>query len=189
MTLQHTNDPELQILAGIATSLEPRYASSQNEWSTSVFRWIKQQPSRTSGTIFEQLVSDWCVAKEIQVAPAPNSDSDRIIAGMRTEIKGSTLWQNRGFVFQQIRDQEYDIVICLGIRPHGAQCWVIPKHVVLADPLPEGVAPQHGGRAGRDTWWLRFKADNPPRWLRQWGGSLGEAHQVLRNLAIGLPTA
>lgn len=181
MTHQRVKDPEVRLLAAIAASIESDYTSDEDEWLGSPFGWIKQKPSRTVGKIFEQLVSGWCAAKEFDVTAPPNSDSDRVIGGLRAEIKGSTLWKGGGFKFQQIRDQAYDIVICLGILPFDAQCWVIPKDILMRHP--EGVVSQHGGQSGTDTSWLGFDAGDPPLWLRQWGGRLSEAHQVLRNLA------
>lgn len=181
MTQQTIGDPEVALLAGLAAAIEPDYASDLDEWRASPFGWMKSQPSRRVGKIFEQLVAGWCAAKGFSVAAAPNPQSDRVIGGLRAEIKGSTLWAGGGFKFQQIRDQAYDVVICIGIRPFDAQCWVIPKEALME--YPDGVVPQHGGRAGRDTAWLGFDADAPPQWLREWGGRLSDAYRVLRRLA------
>ena len=180
MTQRHITDPEVQILAGLAASLEPDYVSKTEDWRASPFGWIRQQQSRRKGKIVEQLVSGWCAAKGFDVTAARNSDADRVIGGLRTEIKGSTLWESGGFKFQQIRDQDYDIVICLGVSPFDAQCWVIPKDVLMTHP--EGVTYQHGGQGGRDTSWLSFDADTPPRWMDEWGGRLSDAYDVLCNL-------
>lgn len=178
------SDPEVRLLADIAKSLQSAYIPDMEDWQGSPFRWMKQPiASRRVGTVFEQLVSEWCRQKGFSVSDAPNPQSDRIIGGLRAEIKGSTLWKGGKFRFQQIRDQEYDIAICLGIRPFDAQCWVIQKDILMQ--FPEGVGIQHGGQAGTDTAWLTVDADNPPRWLRQWGGRLSEAHQVLRKLTAG----
>ena len=68
-----------------------------------------------------------------------DSECDRVIEGLRVEIKGSTRWKTRGFKFQQLRDQRYDVAICLGISPFDAHCWTIPKEVIVAQP--EGVVP------------------------------------------------
>ena len=180
MTGQPIADPDARLLAGIAAELEPGYTSDEAEWRASPFGWIKRQPSRRVGKIFEQLAAGWCAAKGFSVAAAPNSQSDRVIGGLKVEIKGSTLWAGGGFKFQQIRDQDYDVVICLGIRPFDVNAWVIPKETLMA--RPDGVVSQHGGQAGRDTAWLGFDADNPPPWLREWGGRLADAHRVLRRL-------
>ena len=43
------------------------------------------------------------------------------------EIKFSTLWKSGVYKFQQIRDQEYDAMVLLGISPFSAACWIVPK--------------------------------------------------------------
>ena len=62
------------------------------------------------------------MAKGFDVAKSPDSQADRIIAGARAEIKTSTLWKNGVYMFQQLRDQNYAFVICLGISPLNAHC-------------------------------------------------------------------
>ena len=181
MSQRQITDPEVRLLASISATLKPDYVVELDEWQDSPFGWMRQQPSRRRGKIFEQLVAGWCAAKGFDVTAPPNSDSDKVIGGLRTEIKGSTRWEGGGFRFQQLRDQEYDIVVCLGILPFDAKCWVIPKGVLMG--FPEGVTPQHGGQGGRDTKWLNFPADAPPSWLSEWGGRLSEAYTTLRRLA------
>ena len=41
------------------------------------------------------------------------------------------LWQTGTYKFQQIRNQNYRFVVCLGISPHDAHCWIIPKNVLM----------------------------------------------------------
>jgi hypothetical protein len=45
-----------------------------------------------------------------------------LINGHRVEIKFSTLWQEGIYNFQQIRDQNYEYAVCLGISPFEAHC-------------------------------------------------------------------
>ncbi len=173
-------DADLSLLVAIAGDLENDYLLQMDEWAESPFGWIKQQQSRTRGKIGEQLVSGWCAAKGFDVTSSPNSDSDRVIGGLRTEIKFSTLWKNGRFKFQQLRDQDYEIVICLGISPLKAHCWVFPKDDLLGNPV--GVRPQHGGRAGSDTRWLDVDPNEVPQWLQARGGRLSEAYESLWSL-------
>ena len=174
------SDPDLRLLVSIAGSLEPDYRSQDDDWATSPFGWIKRQPSRTVGKIGEQIVAGWCAAKGFDVTAAPNSDSDRVIGGLRTEIKFSTLWKGGFFKFQQIRDQNYDVVFCLGLSPFDAHCWIVPKYVL--QDQPPGVQPQHGGQAGTDTLWLQVRPGSTPAWLHEWGGDLADGYAVLRRL-------
>ncbi|MDA8399734.1 MAG: hypothetical protein M0008_06755 [Actinomycetota bacterium] len=47
------------------------------------------------------------------------------------EIKVSTLWQSGVYKFQQIRDQEYDYLLYLGVPPFDAHAWLLPKSVLF----------------------------------------------------------
>jgi hypothetical protein len=173
-------DSEVQLLAAVAATLKQDYIREGvvDPWANSPFAWIRTLTSRQIGKVGEQHVSGWCAAKGFDVIRSPDSDADRIIGGRRMENKFSTLWANGGYTFQQIRNQNYDYAICLGLSPFDAGCWVIPKDVLL-ERLPH----QHGGAAGTDTRWLRFSAAAPPDWLSHFGGSLSEAYEVLREIA------
>ncbi|MGB9593310.1 MAG: hypothetical protein ACPL7R_04125 [Anaerolineae bacterium] len=130
------------------------------------------------GKIGEQLVAGWCAAKGLDVVASGDSEADRIIAGRRVEIKFSTLWASGVYKFQQLRDQNYDFAICLGISPFDAHCWVIAKPVLREHVL--GHTPQHRGRAGTDTFWISLRPASSPEWLRGCGGSLAEAYAILK---------
>ena len=176
-------DPEVQLLASIAFSIRGDYIreDAQDPWAGSPFAWIRTQASRRVGKIGEQLVSGRCAAKGLGVTPTGDSEADRIIAGRRVEIKFSTLWESGVYKFQQIRDQNYEYVICLGLSPFDAHCWVISKEVLRAHVI--GHTPQHRGKAGTDTYWLSFPAAEPPEWLSSCGGTLAQAFEVLRSIA------
>lgn len=171
-------DPDVQILAGLATALEPDYAPpALNPWEGSPFQWILRTPSRTKGAVGEALVAGWCAAKGFDVIRARNSDADRIVHGQRIEIKMSTLWTNGGYRFQQIRDQEYDYCLCLGISPFDAHAWLLPKQVLREYVI--GHMGQHTGATGNDTAWLGFQVDNPYVWMEPYGPRLGDVARLI----------
>lgn len=172
-------DSEVVLLASIAGALMDDYVKSgaDDPWSGSPFGWIKTRPSRQVGAIGEQLVSGYFAAKGLDVVRSPDSEADRIIAGRRVEIKFSTLWRSGDFKFQQFRDQNYELAICLGISPFDARCWILSKEVLYEHVI--GHTPQHRGRAGADTFWLCFKKKQPPAWLGAHGGTLKEAYSLL----------
>jgi len=174
-------DPEVLMLATIATTLKGDYVreGTDDPWAGSPFAWIRSRPSRQVGKIGEQLVAGWCAAKGLDVTRSPNSEADRIIASRRVEIKFSTLWASGVYKFQQLRDQDYDYAICLGISPFDAHCWVISKSMLRKHVI--GHTPQHTGKRGTDTFWLSFDASSPPEWLVCCGGRLAEAYQIMRN--------
>jgi len=176
-------DPDVRMLASIAETLRGDYVDREQEdlWAHSPFDWIRRTSSRRKGKIGEQLVAGWCAAKGFSVSASGDSEADRVIAGFRAEIKLSTLWANGGFKYQQIRDQGYEIAICLGIMPFDARCWVLPKAVLYANVI--GHTPQHTGAAGSDTFWITVPdPDQPPPWMQRYGGSLSQAFSVLRQL-------
>jgi hypothetical protein len=181
-------DPEVQILAALSQSLEPDYVGEKEKsmWEGSPFYWIKTRPSRQVGAIGEALVAGWAASKGFDVVRAKTSDHDREIAGLKVEIKFSTLWtDNEIFKFQQLRDQDYDYCFCIGVAPFDAQAWFVPK-AALAENRPPHLVPQHGGAAGQDTKWLSFASAAPPDWLDEFGGRLSQVADLIA-LAAGLP--
>lgn len=170
-------DPDVQLLAAISGGLESDYVvpAENDPWTGSPFAWIRNRPSRQKGKIGEQLVAGISAAKELDVIASGDSQADRVIAGKRIEIKTSMLWEGGEYVFQQFRDQNYEYAFCLGISPYTASAWVIPKSTIFQHAIP-----QHAGKAGSDTFWLRIEAASPPSWMSSWGGTLGKAIEVLR---------
>ncbi len=174
-------DPDVDLIAGIAATLKADYVKEgPDAWEGSPFAWIRTRPSRQRGAIGEQIVAGWCAAKGADVLRSTTSEYDRGIDGHRVEIKFSTLWASGVFKFQQIRDQRYEQLLCLGIEPLDAHCWVIPKPVLHDHVI--GHTGQHTGRSGSDTAWLSFPAADPPAWIAPFGGTLAAAWQVLRSL-------
>ena len=172
-------DHDVQILASLSPGLKDEYVRPEEDaWAGSPFAWILTRPSRQRGKIGEQLLAGWCAARDLNVLRSPNSDADRIIEGVRVEIKCSTRWKSGSYTFQQIRDQEYDYLICLGICPFDAHAWILRKDEIPFDKLKN----QHGGGRGRDTWWMSFRPDNPPEYLRNQSGRLAWVHQRLSSL-------
>ncbi len=170
------------MLSGISSRLKNEYVrqGKVDQWETSPFVWIKRQgSSRRVGKIGEQLVAEWCAANGLNVMHSPDSEADRIIGGLRVEIKFSTLWESGLYKFQQLRDQNYEYAICLGISPHAAHCWVISKALLRQHVI--GHLPQHRGREGTDTFWLSVTPTHPPAWLVECGGTLDRALVVLLN--------
>jgi len=172
--------PDVQLLASLSATLSRDYAEDELAWLGSPFAWIKTRPSRQVGAIGEQLVAGWCAAKDLDVTKSSDPEADRIIEDHRVEIEFSTLWKNGSYKFQQLRDQHYQLAICLGLSPFDAHCWVLPKELILNSwgRMP-GLASQHGGRAGSDTAWLSVYRNNVPEWLMPQGGTLRQGYQVL----------
>ena len=172
-------------LSEISVAFEKIAQPASAAWKGSPFEWILSIPSRSKGSYGEKFVAELFRSNGFDVKrPKSGSDHDRVINGHRIEIKLSTLWAKNGhYKFQQIRDQEYDYLLCLGISPNEAHCWLIPKSEVHLKR--EGVSHQHGGKRGRDTLWLDFPADKPPKWLESYGGTLDNVMELMRKTAPG----
>ena len=101
----------------------------------------------------------------------------------------STLWEGGFYKFQQLRDQDYDFALCLGVSPFDAHCWVLPKRVLLEGWTSKatGITPQHGGSAGTDTAWLNVYPEGAPEWLNPWGGRLADAIDVISQITDQQP--
>lgn len=173
-------------LAEISKAYEGLAAPPSAAWRDSPFEWILSIPSRSKGAYGEKLVQELFRLNGFDVKrPKSGSDHDRVINGHRIEVKMSTLWaQNGQYTFQQIRDQKYDFLICLGLSPREAHCWLIPKSVVHVGR--EGVSHQHGGKVGKDTLWLNFRAASPPQWMSDFGGTLERAILLMTEKGIGI---
>lgn len=176
-------DPEFQRLAAVANGLANHYQIDNAPWVDSPFEWLKNIPSpSTRGKAFAELLSGWCADRGMTVAMSPDSHADRIIGGVRVEVKGSTQWQNGGYKFQQIRDQNYSIIVCLGISPLDAHCWAIPKATVMQWWQAGRISSQHGGAGGNDTAWLSVDPSAAPAWLQPYGGTLAAGLAQLQAL-------
>lgn len=182
-------DPEVNVLAGLATALQAEYTEEGLAWHGSPFAWIKTRPSRQIGTIGERLIAGYFATKGFNVSRAPNSDADRLIEGLLVEVKFSTIWKGGFYKFQQLRDQNYQVAICLGVSPFDAHCWVIPKSTILERwRLRDGIESQHGGVAGSDTAWLTVFPSRIPSWLNSTGGTLSMAIEAFTGLSGFRPT-
>ena len=169
-------DEYLRSFIEVSNALSAEYAERLQPWIESPFAWILTLPSRTKGAVGEKIVADWLSANGCSVSKPPHSGCDRVVNGTNIEIKLSTLWEGGSYVFQQLRDQDYSFVFCIGISPQDVHAWVIPKAVAWDHSIP-----QHGGKEGKDTRWLSFQADSVPAWLLPYGGSLPSVVKMIQS--------
>jgi len=149
-------------------------ADAHDPWAGSPFEWLMRLPSRSRGRAGELIAESWLIGLGFEVRLPLNTGHDRIVSRRKVEIKFSTLWGSGEYVFQQLRDQDYELALMLGVSPTIAHCWLVPKAEAF-----ERAIPQHGGAAGRDTRWLRLRAASPPAWMSLHGGDIEAAVPVL----------
>ena len=181
-------DAEVRILALYSETLKQEYAGRITEWKDSPFEWIRRIPSRRKGAIGERLVAGYLACKGFDVERSPDSEADRLINGVRAEIKMSTLWENGIYKFQQFRDQHYRFAVCLGISPFDAHLWVLSKETIIRRWKSGGIESQHGGAGGTDTAWLTVNPkEETPEWLNDCGGNLGQAVELIARITGRAP--
>lgn len=169
---------EFERLASAGDAVRPRLSIDTEDWDESPFLWLRRLNSRSKGAAGEMLAEEWLTNRARLAVSAPTSTGhDRLVEGHAVEIKLSTLWRDGWYSFQQLRDQDYEFALLLGISPSDASMWLVPKSIVL-----EHAEPQHGGSAGTETRWLRFRAAAPPAWMASYGGDLQRAAGVIRSV-------
>lgn len=173
--------PEFELLAVAARFIKPEFDKTSSIWDGSPFEWVKTMSSASKGKLGKRLVFQWCAIKGLSTSNSPDSQADMLINGHRVEIKFSTLWEANIYKFQQIRDQNYEYAVCLGISPNDAHCWVISKKMLKKYVI--GHMGQHTGSAGQETAWFSVNPKFPPDWLSPCGGTLAQAYIVLKSLS------
>jgi hypothetical protein len=174
---------DLERFAHYSAEIQSRLSSSTpNPWDASPFGWITKEPSRRRGMIAEQLIAAWVVERGFSVRPAANSGHDLIVEALKVEVKFSSLWASGVFKFQQLRDQDYEVAVLLGLEPQEVRAWIPTKDLLRRHVLGNPAAGQHTGRDAADTFWISFRADRPPSWLAPTGGTLDDAEAVLGHL-------
>jgi len=172
---------EFELLASAANFIKPEFKKGDTAWAGSQFGWVLTLPSASKGKLGKRLVYQWCAVKGLSIGSSPDSDADMLINDHRVEIKFSTLWETGHYKFQQIRDQNYEYAVCLGISPFDAHCWVVSKKILRTNVI--GHLGQHTGSTGQETAWFAVNPKSPPDWLAPCGGTLDQAYKVLRSLS------
>ena len=138
------------------SDLQEEINKKQELWKHSPFKMVHFLPSRSRGQLAKDLVAEWLKDNGLKYARSPIKDLDLIVEGFKCQIRFSTLWGRSYYRFQQIRKTKYDYLICLGIRPNGADIWIgsFKKIVNNWNDLKK----QHG----EETRWVKIlpKADS-----------------------------
>lgn len=173
-----------------------RINNDQNRisWRYSPVSFLDRLSSATIGSIAEHTIARWCQEHGIQIGSREASGdmtihSRSLLANnkYRVEVKFSSLWQGHQYRFSNIRSDDYDLIIFLGLSPFDAHCWILTKGQIMAlwgDQLPY----QHYGSRGNDVVWASIPIYNIPYWADHCGGSLELAMMRLKRLLHMNPT-
>lgn len=167
---------EFIMLAATASYLQEELEQDSNPWENSPFEWIVKLPPRKKGKLSGNLIASWLASKGMHLESTKTSGETLKINGIQFAIKFSTLWANGVYKFQQIRGDGYDYVICLGISPFDAHCWVFERKYAIKNSKP-----QHKSGKAVD-YWMEINSNQLKTWNKDCGGTLDQAYRILKNL-------
>ena len=173
---KRTLSGDFVMLAAIANYLVDDLEEDSDLWKNSPFEWILKLPPGKKGKLGSNLVESWLTSKGIQIEATKNPTKVLIINGFRFVTKFSTLWENSSYKFQQIRASGYDYVICLGISPFDAHCWIFDRNYII-----DHAKPQHKGARIAD-YWIEITPNQPEEWTKGYGGTLDNAYRSLKRI-------
>jgi hypothetical protein len=174
------------LLAARSAALAARNSTAKTEedkaWEGSPFDWFRKKASSTKGKIGRDFVTSLLEASGFAV--------DRVGVGLEANgktirVKLSLMWGAGDFTFEQIRETDFDFLLCLGLYPDSSYGWLIPKSELLVDGVlqdREGLKGQHGGQDDPNDFWITaVNAQNPYRWLEPYGGTTDVLIDVIKS--------
>jgi site-specific DNA-methyltransferase (adenine-specific) len=168
--------PEFLMLASTASYLQKDLEEMSNLWKDSPFEWVLQLPPRSKGKLARSLIIPWLAIKGVLVERTSDSSETLIYNGIHYSIKFSMLWKNGIYQFQQIKSQGPECVICFGISPFEAHCWVFDRDYAIKHGNQ-----QHKG-ANDAEYWLSINPKDIPDWAKEHGGKLDDALRIIKSL-------
>jgi site-specific DNA-methyltransferase (adenine-specific) len=173
---KHNYSADFQMLVASANYLQAKLEEQSDLWKDSPLEWVLELSSARKGKLGRNLIASWCESKGLETNPPIDSNASLLINDHPVAIKFSTLWYNGNYKFQQIRNSGYELVICLGISPRKAHCWVFNREYAK-----KHATPQHKVAKGSD-YWITINPENPPEWVKDYGGTLDQAYLSLNRL-------
>ncbi len=145
-------------------------------WKNSPFEWTLKLPPAKKEKLGRDLITAWLASKGIHIGKAKNAAKTIDINTKKVSLKFSTLWTNGTYKFQQIRNAGFDFVICCGISPFAAHCWIFDKNYAI-----KNATKQHKGSA-KSEYWISINPNQPQEWVNGHGGTLDEAYQLIKKI-------
>ena len=152
----------------VAQVLSQEYVGELSRWNGSPFQWLIGLAPRRKGAIGEKLVDTWLTRNGFDVKRPKHTGCDRIIEGINFEVKLSTLWGSGIYTFQQLRNQDYAYVFCLGLSPmRYMRGWLLKKSCgpALCLSTAAGSVWIQGGFSSRHYTHLRRFQHMEARWM------------------------
>lgn len=142
--------------------------------------WFKNLSSKRKGKAGELMVGVSLETMGVEVCSSKQARQDKLVDSsvklsdydlylpshkFRVEVKTSTMWgDGKNFTFQQIRDQDYDLIIFQFILPEEVKLFYCTKEDAVNYIMIDGHG-QHGGGEATETFWITFDLDNVPNYI------------------------
>lgn len=160
----------------LQNDLDKKLEDDIDLWKNSPFEWTLKLPPARKGKLGSDLITSWLASKGTHIETTKDAAKTIIINNQKVSLKFSTLWANGIYKFQQIRSTGYDFVICFGISPFAAHCWVFEKSYAI-----KNATKQHKGGA-KSEYWISINPNQPQEWINGFGGTLDEAYQLIKKI-------
>jgi hypothetical protein len=173
--------PDVELMQEMSRALSDAH-SQVRDWSGSDFNWMLTLSTGARGAVGRQLVEAWVGSLGIPTGRVSENNAHYVLAwDLRIQVKTSTMWESGHFRFQQIRDQNFDLLLCLGLQPDDVSVWLFPKDVVLEHL--SGVGGQHTGASARETYWMNLAPGANNSWVDEYGDQFSTAKDFLSDLS------
>jgi hypothetical protein len=163
-------------LVGITDSLIPGYPASKS-WDDSPFNWIRGLPPASKGAIGRDIGAG--LLQQYGFTPGTYRYELRV-NGQGVLVRVAMKWEGNVVKFQNIRDIQFDHVLCIALYPKGAYAWLIPKDEIWINQKVRtdrpGITRQHKGADA----WITLDPKNGPTWLASYGGTIEQAMKVAK---------
>ena len=164
-------------LAVDSSIIRSRLQVQNDQWKSSPFEWVLQLPARTKSKLGKHLVMSYLARNGLRISETRNKSGVMILVDSKiVSIKFSTLWDSGNYKFQQIRNSGYDYLLCFGLSPNDAHCYLFEKDYVIRHANE-----QHKGTRGAE-YWISINPNDPPTWTKGYGSTIDKAIPVIKEL-------
>ena len=174
--LLKTFSPEFKNLIKITSNIQGDSDEKSDIWKNSPFEWIRHLPARSKSKIAREIIIKWLSNEGIILEREGGTNENLVINSKTYAVKFSSLWINGIYQFQQIRENGPDFIICFGISPFNAHCWVFHKERAIKNG-----SIQHRGAKGSE-YWLKINPSHEESWEKNFGGTLSNALKIIKSL-------
>jgi site-specific DNA-methyltransferase (adenine-specific) len=168
--------PDFLMLSYTASSLQQKLEDMNDLWKNSPFEWVLQLPPRSKGKLARNLIISWCASRGLHIDRKNDVSETIVVNGIQYAVKFSMLWKNGVYQFQQIKSQGPKYVVCFGISPLEAHCWIFERDYAIIHGKK-----QHKG-ANDAEYWLSIDPKSIPEWVQGHGGTLEDALKIFNKI-------